>query len=351
MDPNAPEGSKIKIRCDQDDMVFIRNNLVLAEMSRRQGNTVGVYAAYNKLAESYKKKMDWKTSIFFQEKCLEVAQLTSDLRAEMTANHTLGEIYFQMDDFARSREYHERHEEIAVSMDSDDDLALANIELHKVYLVLANRLEAAGENNEALQMFEKCVEAAKKCRELSAEAEANGKIGNLLLRLGEPAQALPYLRQYSQISTDLGDTEARCRASSALAWALDSLGDNDKALTELNLVHSISEQAGDAYLQSQACRALGTLYSKVGQLTEAVNALQRHFELLKAISQKVRDPTDDMDASPQISLKDVELARVYVGISKGNLLQKAYLHIVSFDMSALLDWKLSRAEIAGKEKY
>eukprot|EP00602_Paraphysomonas_sp_CaronLab_P008120 CAMPEP_0185030096 /NCGR_PEP_ID=MMETSP1103-20130426/16853_1 /TAXON_ID=36769 /ORGANISM="Paraphysomonas bandaiensis, Strain Caron Lab Isolate" /LENGTH=423 /DNA_ID=CAMNT_0027565081 /DNA_START=71 /DNA_END=1342 /DNA_ORIENTATION=- len=347
-DPNAPDGKFRKIQCTTDEMSFIRNNLVLAEISRRQGNIVGVYTAYNKLAGSYKKKRDWKTAIFFQEKCLEVAQLTTDMKAEMMANHTLGEVFQQMNEYEQARVCHERHEEIAKSIDNADEIVIANVELHKVYLVLAERLDAENRTDEALKMYEMCLGASIKCMDLASQGEANGKIGNLLLRRGDPSAALPYLQQHSQISTDIGDTEARCRACSALAWALDSLGEDQQALAELSLVHSISEQAGDAYLQSQACRALGTLYSKVGQLQDAVNVLQRHFELLKAItSQNAADSKkeDSGESPPTVTVADLELARVFVGISRGNLLMGAYMGVIATDMSALLDWKLNRTEL------
>lgn len=347
-DPNVTDGVFKKISCTPEEMTFIRNNLVLAEISRRQGNIVGVYTAYNKLAGSYKKKRDWKTAIFFQEKCLEVAQLTTDMKAEMTANHTLGEVYQQMNSYEQARVCHERHEEIARAIDNADEIVSANVELHRVYLVLAQRMESAGDSDGALSMYEMCLGASIKCMDLAAQGEANGKIGNLLLRRGDPSAALPYLQQHSQISTDIGDTEARCRACSALAWALDSLGEDQQALAELSLVNSISEQAGDAYLQSQACRALGTLYSKVGQLKEAVNVLQRHFELLKAITSSQGGGDKDKnsgDNTPSVTVEDLELARVFVGISRGNLLMESYMHTIAFDMSALLDWKLNRTEL------
>ena len=87
-DPNSNDGRMVsKIQTSGTDMVFIRDNLVQA---RRSGNTGGVYTAYNQLADMYMRCMDWKTSIFFHEKCLEVSQLTADMRAEMLANHALG---------------------------------------------------------------------------------------------------------------------------------------------------------------------------------------------------------------------------------------------------------------------
>lgn len=389
-DPNAAEGRVVsKIHTALEDMIFIRDNLVLAEQNRRSGNTSGVYTAYNKLADMYMRHSDWKTSIFFHEKCLEVAQLTADMRAEMAANHALGVVYQRMDDFDQARKHHEKHEAIASSIDLQEEVAKANVELYKVYMVLAAKLDnvvepskpatpsAAGSSSSggrsrgstprgsmsnisgALEMYQKCLAAAVKCWDKASEGEANGKIGNLYLKNGMPNESLQYLRQHSQISADLGDAESRCRACSALALALDTLGLADKALVELKLVHSISEQAGDAILQSQACRALGTLYSKVGKLEDAVAVLQRHFDLLKSLAAKDKTTAGAAGGmsktgsngkkqayvGPLVKAKDLDLARAFVGISKGNLLVGAYMYTIECDLSSLLEWKLTRAEL------
>eukprot|EP01041_Mallomonas_annulata_P006316 gene6316-12776_t len=360
-DPHAPEGrANKKIESSTEDMSFIKDNLVKAEVSRRQGNTTGVYTAFNNLAEFYKRNMDWRTAIYFHEKCLEVAQLTLDLRAEMTANHALGTVYQRMSEWETAQKFHERHEEIAYSVDIVEEAAKANIELHNVYLILAQRLENSnsGKTDEALEFFHKCLESAKKCWNKAAEGEANGKIGNVLLRRGDAAASLPYLRNHSQIAADLGDAEGRCRACSSLAWALDSLGDDESALKELTLVHSISEQTGDMYLQAQACRSLGTLYSKVGRLEQAVEALQKHFDLFKLLSQRsshgnngiqaaknTKKKTTEQKDHPLIKAEDLDMARVYVGISRGNMMMGAYVMALENNLSALLDWKLSRSEI------
>lgn len=366
-DPNTPEGRvSVKIEVSQEDMIFIKDNLVKAEVSRRQGITSGVYKAYNNLAEYYKKSMDWRTAIYFHEKCLEVSQLTSDLRAEMTANHALGTVYQKMGDWEMAKGYHERHEEVAYSVDILEEVAKANIELHHVYNFLAEKLENEKDLDGALDMYEKCVESAKKCWDKSSEGEANGKIGHLLMRRGDAVASLPYLQNHSQIASDLGDAEGRCRACSALAWAYDSLGDEEKALAELTLVHSISEQAGDAFLQAQACRSLGTLYSKVGKLDDAVLALEKHFDLYRVISSrppqgsaggtgvggllrnrqgKNRPGGGSQSGMPVVKAEELDLARVYVGISKGNQIMGSYVLAIESDLSSLLDWKLTRTEM------
>lgn len=350
LDPNVTdENNTTTIAIPQDELIFIRDNLIRAETSRRLGDTVSVYTSFNNLADFYIKHKDWKTGFFFHEKCLEVSQLTNDIRAEMTANHSLGVINQLMQNYEKARKHHERHEQLASTVDVFEEIARANAELYKVYLVLAEKSEAEGSIDKALDMYNKCLDAAKKSWDKAAEAEANGRIGNVLLSRGETKESIPFLKQQSQLAADLGHPESRCKACTSLALAWDRLGQSDKALSELTLVHAISEQAGDAFLQAQACRALGTLYSKMGRLDAAVDILQRHFGLLKSILYRSANPTatngKKEDESKQVTAMDLDLARTYIGISKGNQLLGSYVVAIQFDLSSLLDWKLNRSEI------
>lgn len=335
-DPNDPSADKIDVSLN--DMKYIKSCLTDAESCRRVGNTAGVYASYTKLADYYSDVYDFKTSLFFHQKCLDVSQLTSDLRAEMAANHSLGIVNQRIGDYETARLYHERHEEISISVDAEAETSEANAELYKVYLAIANSYEKSEDMENSMDMHLKCLEASKKCWNKALEGEANGRIGNTLLRLQKASDALPYLSRFSELAAELSDANARCRACSSLALVYDTLGLADKALDELSLVQTISEQAGDLLLQSQACKAMGTLYSKVGNLSEAVHALQRHFDLLKILDAR----SVSEGAAGDIGVKDLDLARVYVGISKGNASMGAYVLAIKFDFSSLLDWKLNR---------
>ena len=113
-----------------------------------------------------------------------------------------------------------------------------------------------------------------------------------------------------------------------------------KALAELMLVSTISEQAGDILLQNSANRALGTLFSKIGKLSESVEALNKHFVLLKTILSK----KDDIEGAENISLSDLDMARVYVGIAKGNLMMGGYFVAIQYDFESVLGWKLNRTQ-------
>jgi len=343
-DPNAVEAAEgSKIVTTVEERVFIRDNLMQAESCRRQGNTHGVYKAFNRLADHYcNGKEDFRTSLFFHEKCLDIATLTTDMRAEMTANHNLGCVYQRMDKMVEARRCHERHEELAISVDSNDEITKSNVELYKVYTKLADASLQGSE--EALELYHKSLDATKKSWDKAAEGEANGKIGTLLLGRGEAVKCLEFLQRQSQIAVDCGNPESRCRACSSLAIAYDMLGQSEKALVELTLVNSISEQAGDIMLQAQACKALGTLFSKIGKLQEAVDALLKHFSLLKNIMSKKGEPI-----SAKVTPRQLDLARVYVGVAKGNLAMGSYLVSLQYDVESVLNWKVNRSALPASE--
>jgi len=343
--PENSEGTLQQLIVSVNEMIFIRDNLVQAECARRQGDTDRVYQAFTKLAEHYARLSDFGTAVFFYEKCLDIATLTNDIRAEMVANHSLGTVYQSTgknDDMAQK--CHERQNELAESVDAHDEIIRANAELYKVYSVLAGKLCQDGLMNEALDFFNRALVSSKKSWNKAAEAEANGRIGTLLLSRGDAASSIQYLRCQSEIAADNGDAESRCKACSSLALAYDALGQSDKALAELTLVSSISEQAGDIMLQAEASRALGTLYSKVGQFPEAMEALQRHFNLLKQILSKQKQG-QHIEEGKIITLRDIELARAYVGIAKGNLMMGSYVVAIQQDFNSILGWKLNRAAL------
>lgn len=367
-----PHSAERGVSSTVSELTYIRDNLVTAEISRRQGNTVNVYIAYGRLADLYTGSMDWRTSIFFHEKCLEVSQLTADARAEMTANHSLGVVYQKMMEFEMAQRYHEKHEEVAKLYDVVEEIAKANVELYKVYTVIARRCEAEGRSSEALQIYELCLESAKKSFDKKAEGEANGKIGALLLSKADIANAtksIHYLQEQSEIAQEMGNAEGKCNACSGLALAYDLLGQADKALQQLSTVQIISEQTADVTLQSKACRALGTLYSKVGKLELALESLKKHYNLVNiaflkdstnhqnttnttsGVASKIYNEISASRAGAtvvdKVTVQDLDLARGYVGIAKGNLLMGNYMISLQSDLSAILDWKLTRSELPG----
>ena len=262
----------------------------------------------------------------------------------MAAHHALGTVHQRLHNYEAAASHHEHHENIANTMQMFDEIVKANTQLFKVYTLLADDALEGDRTTDidvVIGLYHKSLVAAQKSMDKAAEGEANAKLGMLLLKLGKMSECVPYLRQQSQIAADNGNPESRCRACSALALAFDKLGQADKALAELMLVSTISEQAGDIMLQAHANRALGTLYSKVGQRQKSVQALSTHFELLKTILSK----RGEIEAAANITSRDLDLARVYVGIAKGNLYLGDMFVAIQYDFTAALNWKLTRTPL------
>ena len=139
-------------------------------------------------------------------------------------------------------------------------------------------------------------------------------------------------------------------ASSALALAYETVGRAEHALEQLSLVHSISTQTGDIRLKSQASKKLGQLYAKVGDMPQSVKSLSQHFELLKVISAKRNEASEEASASEGVSVAQTDLARAFVGISKGNLMFNSYTAALKADAARLIDWKLNRTALGDEQQ-
>lgn len=94
-----------EINVSPEDMAFIREKLTSAEVSRRKGGvlhgwepslslsptrafsgeTRSVFACFNALSDYYLNISDCKTAIYFLEKCLDIAKVTGDAKAEMVS--------------------------------------------------------------------------------------------------------------------------------------------------------------------------------------------------------------------------------------------------------------------------
>lgn len=129
-EPNAvasPTISDVKqIQVPSAEMALIRDNLIRAEMARRKGDTAKVYESFSCLAQYFQHRSgDAKTGVYFCEKCLEIAGLTGDFRGELKANYDLGLAHSLIGDFDGAIRYHERHLEMARSLEDEAEILVA----------------------------------------------------------------------------------------------------------------------------------------------------------------------------------------------------------------------------------
>lgn len=93
------------------------------------GDTKTVFQCYHEVAQYYQTLRDHKSSIYFYEKCLEFARLTSNVEAEMDANHFLGLTYSITGENEKAIKFHEKHLSLAETRGYGDETVRAQKEL------------------------------------------------------------------------------------------------------------------------------------------------------------------------------------------------------------------------------
>ena len=59
------------------------------------GDSAREYEAYKKMSDYFRETSDYKTSVYFYEKCLEIAETMDDARRQCVANLSLGMVEFR----------------------------------------------------------------------------------------------------------------------------------------------------------------------------------------------------------------------------------------------------------------
>ncbi len=127
------------------------------------------------------------------------------------------------------------------------------------------------------------------------------------------------------------DLEGQGDACSALAVAYQQMEDNGKAIKYLEQYLEISKETKNLSAQSDACNNLGIIYNSRGAYEKAVNYFEKNFDICRQLL-----------TSGSGDLRLVDRARISLGMAKGNLQMKAYVHVINFDRNSLLRWKSRR---------
>ena len=88
----------------------------------------------------------------------------------------------------------------------------------------------------------------------------------------------------------------------------------------------LAQTSGKVEAQAEACCSLGVLYNAQNDYTNAVQHLERYFELARSIGDRAL----------------IDKARTYLGIARGNSVMPAFMNVVTTDLDALLRWKNRR---------
>lgn len=322
----SEEDAGTRVDVPDTQLPFVQQQLCAAEQAHRRGDSQLMYASYERLADFFQETTDYKTSIYFYEKCLDIAETTGDLASQGNSQLNLGLTHDQMGDVPTAILFHERHLRIATEMDDADRFQAANHQLVEAYRRYAEIHETREHHTQAVDYYKKCLIAASDAKDLRAEGVATYRLGVACANLGDLPQSIEFQQRYLDICKRMGDQHGEGAACAALAHSFKELGDTKLAIKYLEKYLDISARTNQALSQAEACSALGSIYSSQGHHHTAVEYFEKTFEIARSVGDR----------------KLVDQARVNLGMARGNMAIGGYMHVVTSDLSSLLKWKTRR---------
>ena len=198
--------------------------------------------------------------------------------------------------------------------------------LTEVYRIQADKLEDEGKSQEALQSHIKCLESARNSEDIISEGNASYRIGILHYQAGELEKALDNFNSYLELSRTADYIDGVMTALAKIAKTHQDMGNIPKAIQMLEqLNHEASENEKQA-AEAEASLQLGLLYQQQGQSRNAVELLDKNFNLVKKLQDR--------------SL--VDAARVNLGMARAIRDFHEFTDIIGNDLDKLIAWKTKR---------
>lgn len=315
-----------KASLTEERMVFIKDNLTIAEKAHRRGDSSKVLGAYESLAKFFQENADYKTAIYFFEKTLDISESMDDLPRQGNANLNLGLTHDYMGDTSTAIKFHERHLQLAIETEDKKRLQQANKELVESYRRYAEEHEKKGDNEKAVVLYKKCLTAAVDARDLRSEGMATYRLGVACGAINDKTASIEYHQRYLEICKKIGDQLGEGAACAALAHAFKDVGDTKLAIRYLEKYLDIATRNKQDVAKAEACAALGSIFSDIQDHERAVQYFEKTFEIAKGVGDR----------------KLTDSARINLGMARGNMHMLNYMEVVNDNLPALLKWKTRR---------
>ena len=291
----------------------LKRQLTTAESGHRHGDTNKVLEAYEQLATYFQENKDYKTAIYFHEKCLDLSEAVGNLAQQGIACNNLAVAYDAMEDLDGAIRFHERHLKIAHEIPDHDRAMFASKRLADAYLRQATRLRKADNHRDALQFHEKCLKAALDCGDTQHEAKAAHAIGLTCSEVGSWDEARQWQERCLALSRHVQDAEGECGAHLALAAIYKEQEDLKNATIHYEQCYTVAVRNNMLKIQAEVCSHLGVIANIINQHDKSIAYFEKAYEIAKELKDR----------------KLIDSARIHLGMARGNLGIHAYVDVLT----------------------
>jgi tetratricopeptide (TPR) repeat protein len=311
----------------QEDLDFLKEQLIAAEVAKRHGNDEDLAAAYLSISQYFQTLGDLKVAIIFLEKLRDYAIFTSDLARESHALKEIGRLLKTAGDLKTSLRYCE--ECLNVSSSVGCGVSDAQAALVQAYRDYSDFLIQKSKGEDAIEFLTKSLKVAEESGVPLTTAVCHQELGNCLKRLGQIDVAIHHFERAFKICEGIGAIEGQSMAVSALATSLKYLGRVQEAVEYFKILHDLANQTGNAEDKAVACLTMGKILWDSDQKEQALVWFEKNFDISVGL--------EDLDV--------IEDSRVSLGVSIANYRMQRFSEIIKDKgkREELLRWELRRS--------
>ncbi|KAI8922795.1 hypothetical protein BC831DRAFT_498936 [Entophlyctis helioformis] len=281
--------NKFAIDVSRDMLGQLKVLLTIAEDSQRSGTAKAIYESKKNLAQFFTRSVNYDIAITYFKEALETARrMQNEYAIEVEATRNLGVALEGAGKVHEALEYFETSRSLALERNNVDGEMMASQSLVNVHVAIAEKFENAGDYEQAIQHFTKCLEFLKHgANDERSICDIEFRLGKAHKEIGKIEVAIKYLESFVAKSATMGDKNKEGWAHATLAACYDISGNPQLAASYLQQFVSIAESDPRQRLaESQACNQLGMLYNKLGEFDMAVTYFERHFRLMTDIAKE-----------------------------------------------------------------
>jgi adenylate cyclase len=193
--------------------------------------------------------------------------------------NTMGNIHLGMGDHALALEYFERSLAIFQRIAAQDDVAMVLQNMGSTYL-------SQGNYSSAWELFQRSLETAEEAGNESRVMQVRGVMGNLFFLQGRFSKALEHYQQVLSHDEKRGDSEGTAVNRYNIGLIHDELGDLTRAWDHIQFSFQHWEKLERHADMVQALNVMASIRQKQRQYEEALQLLDRAFELAQTVGEQ-----------------------------------------------------------------
>ncbi len=183
----------------EEVLTLLQRSFVAVEEARRASDMDAIFDSYFKVATFFLENDSPEYSIPFFTRCVKVAEEDKNSQGLMKSHFELGICYMQLENTTQAIENHEKHLDLAVTLDDTAEEEKAYEYIITVYNQRVTELMGQSNWEGAIEILNKLIAQAQNCGNIEAEGEANFELGNCYSKLGDPNMTLEFYTAYQDI--------------------------------------------------------------------------------------------------------------------------------------------------------